>query len=119
MSTIRCIFDQEPTFPATDQHPDAARYQVGGRWVDAIGGQPTQAEVDAILNPPPLTLDELESAAVAALNGGLLDAVDLRKLIKAVVVNFTARTLSVAPAAITPAQLATERARIAAIYKNL
>ncbi len=49
MSTVRVVYDQEPTFPATDQHPDAARYQVGGRWVDAIGGAPTETEVTAFL----------------------------------------------------------------------
>lgn len=52
MSTIRCIYEQEPSFPATDQHPDAVRYEVGGFWVDAIGGRPTEGEVQAILNPP-------------------------------------------------------------------
>ena len=53
MSTIRCIYTQEPNFPATDQHPDAQRYIIGGLWVDAIGGEPTQTEVDAVLNPQP------------------------------------------------------------------
>ncbi len=48
---IRCVYDREPTFPATDQHPDAVRYQLGGRWVDAVGGQPTLAELQAILTP--------------------------------------------------------------------
>lgn len=52
MSTIRVVYEQEPKFPATDQHPDAVRYQVAGRWVDAVGGEPTEAEVLAILNPP-------------------------------------------------------------------
>ena len=45
MSTIRCIYSAEPNFPATDQHPDAVRYQVAGVWVDAIDGEPTEAEV--------------------------------------------------------------------------
>lgn len=49
MSTIRCTYDAEPAFPATDQHPDALRWQVAGLWVDAIGGEPTQAEIDAHL----------------------------------------------------------------------
>lgn len=79
MSTIRCIYQQQPKFPATDQHPAAVRYQVGGLFVDAIGGQPTQAEIDAVLNPtaiPPAggfadrqrgqALQDLE-AAIAAL----------------------------------------------------
>lgn len=49
MSTIRCIYVVAPNFPATDQHPDAVRYQVGALFVDAIGGQPTLAEIEAVL----------------------------------------------------------------------
>jgi hypothetical protein len=53
MSTIRTVYhDAPPPFPATDQHPDAARYQVGSVWVDAIGGAPTEAELDAFVAPP-------------------------------------------------------------------
>ena len=52
MSTIRVIYGREPNFPATDQHPDAVRYKIGARWVDAIGGKPSAAEIDAVLNPP-------------------------------------------------------------------
>ncbi len=52
MSTIRCIYTADPGFPATDQHPSAVRYKVGSYIVDAIGGQPTQTDVDAVLNPP-------------------------------------------------------------------
>lgn len=74
MSVIRCIYSEAPKFPATDQHPNAVRYQVGGRFVDAIGGQPTQAEIDAVLAPKPdnaaaldarqadASLDELDRA---------------------------------------------------------
>ena len=51
MSTIRAIYAAEPEFPATDQHPDAVRYEIGGRWVDAIGGPPTQEEIDAFGKP--------------------------------------------------------------------
>jgi hypothetical protein len=49
MSTIRCIYTEQPRFPATDQYPDAVRYQIGALWIDAIGGQPTQAEIDVVL----------------------------------------------------------------------
>jgi hypothetical protein len=49
VTQIRCIYDVEPNFPATDQHPDAVRYFAGGKWVDAIGGEPTQTEIDTIL----------------------------------------------------------------------
>jgi hypothetical protein len=60
--TIRCIYSEAPKFPATDQHPDAVRYQVAGYWVDAIGGEPTPEEVDAVVSPP---------AAPHLNNGGL------------------------------------------------
>lgn len=82
MSTIRCIYSVAPNFPATDQHPDAVRYQVGGRFVDAIGGQPTQAEVDAVLNPAPkataVSFDERQADAKledmeAAIDAGQTD----------------------------------------------
>jgi hypothetical protein len=51
MSAIRCIYTEEPKFPASDQHPAAVRYVVGALWVDAVGGAPTQTEIDAILHP--------------------------------------------------------------------
>jgi hypothetical protein len=68
MSTICVIYGQnedsspyEPNFPATAQHPDAQRYLVGQQYVDAIGGQPTPAEVDAVLNlNPPAAPTEAE-----------------------------------------------------------
>lgn len=50
--TIRCMYRAEPNFPATDQHPDCERYFVAGWFVDAIGGEPTPEEVDAVVNPP-------------------------------------------------------------------
>jgi len=68
MSQIRVIYSTEPIFPATDQHPDAVRYKVGKHIVDAIGGEPTIEEIDAVLNPPPpekavgsMTLTELKA----------------------------------------------------------
>jgi hypothetical protein len=57
MSAIRAIYEAEPGFPATDQHPDAARYRVGQYWVDAIGAEPSEGEVLAVLNPPALFRD--------------------------------------------------------------
>lgn len=67
MSQIRCVYSEAPKFPATDQHPNAKRYTVGNYVVDAIG-VPTQAEVDAIVNPPPppekLTLESLAAKLV-------------------------------------------------------
>ncbi len=61
---IRSVYSQEPTFPATDQHPQAVRYQVGAVWVDAIGGQPTQADIDALYAPA--IADAAKVAAVKA-----------------------------------------------------
>lgn len=52
MSQIKCVYEKEPRLPPTDQHPLAERFKIGNRWVDAVGGQPTQAEVDAAINPP-------------------------------------------------------------------
>ena len=60
--TIRCIYSVAPNFPATDQHPSAQRISIGAHVVDYIGAVPTQADVDAILNPPP-TQDQLDAVA--------------------------------------------------------
>lgn len=67
MSQIRVIYEAEPKFPATDQHPDALRYRIGRYWVDAVGGEPSAAEVDAILNPPKSADDTALEAARSAL----------------------------------------------------
>lgn len=49
MSTIRVVYTAEPSFPATDQHPDAVRYKIEDDWVDAIGGEPSPDELNAFL----------------------------------------------------------------------
>lgn len=51
MSTILAIYTAAPSFPAADQFPGAARYQVGALFVDAVGGEPTQADIDVVLAP--------------------------------------------------------------------
>jgi hypothetical protein len=56
--TIRCVYAVPPAFPATDQDSAAVRYQVGGYWVDAVGGAPTLADVQAILSPPRRLVDK-------------------------------------------------------------
>lgn len=61
MSVIRVVYENVPPFPATDQHPEAVRYQVGAFWVDAIGGAPTLEEVLAILNKTVPDLSDLEN----------------------------------------------------------
>lgn len=83
MSDIRCIYrNSPPDFPATDQHPDAVRYgpiTFNGEqvFVDAIGGEPTAEEIEAVLNPPPPP--ELTPAEKLAAAG--LSVADLRTLL--------------------------------------
>lgn len=74
MSQIRCIYEEEPAFPATDQHPDAVRYQVGKYVVDAIGGEPMIEEVEAVLNPPVVQKTVAEKFAALAASAGLTTA---------------------------------------------
>ena len=65
MTSIRVVYSAEPNFPAADQHPDAARYFVGGKWVDAVGGEPTEADLAAYLYPPEtplMAIKRLENA---------------------------------------------------------
>ena len=50
MPNILSVYIREPKFSATDEHPDAARYQFGSYWLHALGGEPTTAEVKAMLN---------------------------------------------------------------------
>lgn len=69
MSNIRCIYGVEPTFPATDQHPDAIRYRVGSYWVDAVGGEPTIDAVEAVLRPPAPDLQPYQFFAMFELSG--------------------------------------------------
>jgi hypothetical protein len=45
---IRIIYHEEPKFPATDQHPSAVRYHIGEFWIDAVGAEPTAADLTAI-----------------------------------------------------------------------
>ena len=49
MGILRMIYEDEPEFPPTVLHPDAVRYRVGDFWVDAVGGQPAQDEIDKTL----------------------------------------------------------------------
>ena len=74
---ICAVYEREPEFPASDQHPDAKRYVIG-RWVvDATGGCPTDQEVDATVHPPKAAsgdrLAELE-AQLASLRSALVAA---------------------------------------------
>lgn len=81
MSQIRCIYlpaadgtRTAPNFPATDQHPQAVRYPFdhptrGALNVDAVGGAPTLAEVNAA--------GQWDVAAQAVAQRVAADAVDL------------------------------------------
>jgi len=69
MSVVCCVYRSVPTFPASDQHPDAVRYQIGDLYVDAIGGEPTLQEVKLVLNPPteaPSIEQKLEALGLTA-----------------------------------------------------
>lgn len=88
MSTVIYVSTKEPNTPASDQHPDAARYIVAGLWVDALGGEPTQAEIDAILSPEPPKPDplleriavlETKLARSAKLEAALIDKAVITK----------------------------------------
>jgi hypothetical protein len=46
------IWRGEPPFPVTEGAPGAQRYLVGPYVVDSTQGEPTLAEVEAILSPP-------------------------------------------------------------------
>ena len=50
MATILNIYIREPHFSATDEHPNAARYQFGSYWLHAVGGEPTPVEITSMLN---------------------------------------------------------------------
>lgn len=83
MSQIRCVYHGgPPPFPATDQHPGAARYQVGGVWLDAVGGEPSQAELDAVLasTAPPLTVADVVEVLEATGSAGVKAAIAAKKL---------------------------------------
>lgn len=68
MSDIIVVWHgEEPPTPATNQHPDAVRYKIRDNYVDAIGGKPTEKELDLYLNPPP-TAEQI--ARESALSSG-------------------------------------------------
>lgn len=82
MSQIRCIYHEAPSFPASDQHPNAVRYTVGPYVVDAIG-EPTLAEVEALLNPSKVPAKPDAAAILAALiKKGVITEAEARAEIK-------------------------------------
>jgi hypothetical protein len=84
MSTV---WSDKPPFPESDLGPGTRRFQIGEFYIDwNQPGEPTQADVDAILNPPPVaSAAEIFKAAVSKRLGiteaELTDAADaLREL---------------------------------------
>lgn len=76
--TILAVYTEEPAFPSTDQHPDAARYHVGGLWVDATGGeQPSQAEIEALISPNVSLADQVALNAALSAEGSVVRALAL------------------------------------------
>lgn len=88
--TILAIYTKEPSFPASDQTPDAQRIQVGNVWVDYTGAVPVQSDLDALQAPilaeqarlAALRTNNRTQAIVAALttkdDAGLIAAVAQR-----------------------------------------
>lgn len=73
---IAVHFGAQPAFTAQENHPDAERFQFGEIWVDATGGQPTQAEIDAVTAPGVPRAVTMRQARLALLGAGLLTAVN-------------------------------------------
>lgn len=77
MSNIRQIFEpingqpQQPDKPASIQHPDCVRYTVGLYVVDAIGGEPTLEEIEALLFPRTVRVAAIEAERDGALLAGV------------------------------------------------
>lgn len=69
--SILCIYNEEPKFPATDQHPNAERFHVGPYIVDALGDAPTVVQIEEVLglrgNAP--ILSKLEDIDVQTMKG--------------------------------------------------
>lgn len=81
---IRVIYEAEPAFPSTDQHPDAVRYlflhpEKGKLYIDAIGGAPTKIDIDVVLNThttPEGTVSDLKAVLISK---GILTMDDFKK----------------------------------------
>jgi hypothetical protein len=75
---IITVYSEAPRFPASDQHPEAKRYQVGSYVVDATGAAPTEAEIAAFLAPaaaePPPSDEVADLRAALAEQTRRLDA---------------------------------------------
>jgi hypothetical protein len=82
MSTVLAVYEHEPKFPATDQQPGAQRYAVGNLWVDTLGGEPTQAEIDAVLHPPQVKQETVADLRATLIAKGVITALDVNADVK-------------------------------------
>lgn len=78
-TTIRCVYETAPDFPARDQHPQAMRYPLSYgvfRFADCIGDAPTLGELDAFfgLDAQGLALSARKAADEAERAAAKLDA---------------------------------------------
>lgn len=74
---ILSVHESEPNFPSSESFPNAVRFQIGGRWVDAINGEPTEADVQKFLFPeltPQQKIDAMEKNGIPAekIDGGYI-----------------------------------------------
>jgi hypothetical protein len=97
VSQILVIYSSEPPFPASDQHPEAARYKVGDVFVDALDGEPSEDEVTEMLAAPyknraKVLIDELDQSSDAELDAWI-DQRDPRAALKALMALLMARRI--------------------------
>lgn len=106
MSKILAVYSAEPIFPPHDQHPDAARYHIGEFWIDALDGEPTSDEIEALTNPPEVKrlkdfnddtaqkdlLDKLRNATPTQIDNWI-DQHDTKAALKAVIKFLIAKRL--------------------------
>ena len=78
---VAIYHNNPPSFPATDQNPFAQRIKIGARWVDYVGAQPVQADIDAHLSPTPLDA-RLATSTATGLAGVLQELADLKAFLR-------------------------------------
>lgn len=71
---VLSVHEQEPNFPASDSAPGAMRYRVAGLWVDALDGEPTEAEVLRFLGRDATTAEQRRiDAEIAKLEASITE----------------------------------------------
>lgn len=79
MTIIHAMYEREPKFSANDQQPGATRYPISAgifNFADCTGGAPTNAEIQAHLNPPAEGAAELFSRKNSESSDDLSRAID-------------------------------------------